>query len=684
MDDKRINIAVVLSAYDKMSAVLNATVTKSIRSLTTLQQKSKAISEASFAAGRQNMASGAAIAAPFALAVKAYADQEEAALDLKTSMMTEGSRIDNKSYQSLVDFAKKSTDVYGQTTTSYLEMNRVLLENGLKASDILNGIGDSVEKLGFVFKMAPSGIAQFAARMKQDMGIIPQEMNGMMDLISRLQRTGIGKNGEEAVTELSEFYSKAGIGARLLGATGLQAAKDLGALGGVFIRTGLSGNTVGNNFRRIFDGIRDADKIKKANAIAAQYGIHLDFFDKDHKFKGIAAFAGELGKLEGMDPTKINAILKPFGGHQGLSTDFLESLGKYGVKAFNDYNSALASKATMDAIAAEKQRGLNFQITKLINQTINAAVVFGSTYGPAIKRAIMDMGALLKKIITFVDHHRGLVGTLSKGILYFAAYRLAVGSGLMVWGSLTGLLANSIKFLGFTSNALLIVGRGALVTGAYMGRLFMLFLTRGIPAMISFTAQVWANAAAWLANPATYIILAIVAAIAALIAIGIVIYNNWDKILTWFHKKWVLLKAAVSGMIGVMKLFLDVVVGVGKALLGAFTFNPKLMVEGAKQAATAVNSIANGGISKAFAEGVNSSLKGSNARVTKDGDVILNTDKIKPKTNTTNQIHHTTINVHFNGVKPDDHQTTASHLTSVMDKWYKYKKANEQRTSYQH
>lgn len=676
MADKNINIAVILSAYDKMSAVFNTAINSATKKLSQLQAASDKISKASTQYGRDSMTTGLAAAAPLIAAAKAYADQEEAMLRMRAAMTQDGNVVNQKQLTDLTTFAQKTSEALTGSTTDYLNMVKVLQENGIKPDEILGGIGNSVAKLAVFFKMAPDSIAQFAARMKTDMGIMPKEMGGMMDLIARLNNAGVGKNGEEAVAEMGEAFSKAGLGAHNLGIQGLQASKDLGALMGIFIRRGISGQTVGNNFRRIFDGLRDAEKLKKANAVAKEYGITLDFYDKNHQFKGVANFTAELNKLKGLDTTQIAAVLKPFGGKQGLSTDFLEFLGKEGTSSFNEFQHKLSAQATLAAKVKLIMGGLSNSFERTKTTALNSAAAFASTYAPELKQLINNFNTLFTKVTAFINTHKTLVGAIAKGIAYFAAFKLITGGAAWVFGSFMGTIGTSIKVFGF-------LGRGLLLTGSFVGRMGMLLLTRGIPAMASFTATVWANAAAWLANPATYIILAIIAAVAALIAIGILVYKNWDKIIKWFSDKWTVMKAGVSGLISVFRLFLDVVVGVGKALVGAFTFNPKMIVEGAKQAASAVSKIANGGIGKAFVQGANSSLQASNVRINSNGDVVANT-KPMAKVSGGGAVHnHFSPVIQLHGTaKPEDGKNLIDSMKPHLDKWYKDKKANEARLSY--
>jgi TP901 family phage tail tape measure protein len=203
------------------------------------QKKLKEVSDASIKYGRESIATGLAAAAPLLAATKAFADQEDAMLQMKAELLGDGNTLNQKVFSDLTAYANGAALKYGESAAEYMKMIRVLRENSIEPKDILGGIGDAVEKLSVLFHVPPDSIAQFAARMKQDMGILPKEMIGMTDLIARLKNAGVGKDGAEAVQEMGEAFSKAGLGAHNLGVSGLQSAKDLGALMGIFISQGI-------------------------------------------------------------------------------------------------------------------------------------------------------------------------------------------------------------------------------------------------------------------------------------------------------------------------------------------------------------------------------------------------------------------------------------------------------------
>jgi hypothetical protein len=94
--------------------------------------------------------------------------------------------------------------------------------------------------------------------------------------------------------------------------------------------------------------------------------------------------------------------------------------------------------------------------------------------------------------------------------------------------------------------------------------------------MAATIAQYGLNAA-MLANPTTWIILGIVAAVAALIAIGVLLYRNWDMISAKALELWGQVKAVFSG--------------IGEAIGGAFKFGMNIAISSINRIIRAANSL---------------------------------------------------------------------------------------------
>lgn len=102
------------------------------------------------------------------------------------------------------------------------------------------------------------------------------------------------------------------------------------------------------------------------------------------------------------------------------------------------------------------------------------------------------------------------------------------------------------------------------------------------------TAAQWALNVAMTANP----IGLIVTAVGALIGGLILVYQHSQKF-----------RAILAGIMDVAMLLADIFIGLGKTIIGAFTFNPKMFAEGAKQTVSSVKEIMDGGIVKRFNAG---------------------------------------------------------------------------------
>jgi len=138
------------------------------------------------------------------------------------------------------------------------------------------------------------------------------------------------------------------------------------------------------------------------------------------------------------------------------------------------------------------------------------------------------------------------------------------------------------------------IGGVALAWGTYL-----LVTNAATIATTVWTAAQWLLNAALTANPVGLIITAIGLLIGALVYA----WNHCAKF-----------RAALSGILEVGSLLLDLFMGFGKVLAGVFTFNPSLITQGMAQGAKAMNEIMNGGITARFNKGYDDSMATSAAK----------------------------------------------------------------------
>jgi len=454
--EKEVKIGLILSAYDRASEVLEKVFGKSKKQFAEL--KNAAVD---FGKGTALIGAGMAGLKLLQQPVEAFAKMEASGNDLKAAMMGPGGILDENTYKRIAALSMDLSDKYKGSATDYIDMVKVLKQNRIDETDVLGGIGEATAKLSDLFDMAPAHIAEFSAHMRNDMGVAVADMEKVMDLVARVHGSGVGKTGSEAVTEMNEFFSKASLGAANLGVQGLEASKQLGALGALFMSRGLSGATVGTNFRRIFDGLRDGEKVGKANEVAGIFGKHLNFFDKKGQFLGIDNFVRELGKLHDLSGTKIAAILKAFGGKQGLSTDFIEYLSKNGLEGYQEFLTKLDSQAGLSDKLSVKMKGLAYQQEVFRTSMENLKASIGAAFAPTLTAIFEVLNSIVGKLREFAQNNPHL--------FKMAAAFVAIASGLAIlWGGVKVFQALTIvaRIFGLTFYSIPIIGWIALVISA--------------------------------------------------------------------------------------------------------------------------------------------------------------------------------------------------------------------------
>lgn len=377
MAKRVLETAVILGAKDEMSSVVASAVSKAKGSLADLSGGSALV--------KGLLGGGLAYGAKAMLddSMEAYKQQEYTLANLRVLAMERG-KVNEELYAREEKFVTELSRMYSKSKEDYAKMFAIGLTNRISPEDMMGGIGESAAKLAKVFdNMAPDKAMLFFSRLKNDLRVSTSEMEKMANVIFKEKNLGVGINAEDTVQQLTEAYAKAGLGATNLGLEGAKAAEDLGILMGVFIAKGISGQTVGNNFRRIFDGIRDPEKMNKVLGRGKEYGIKLNFFDENGQFT-VKNFEQQLGKLSKVSTQARAYILNPFSGKQGLSTDFLEYLAKYGedIKVFEDQYSKVAD---LNDAVKELQGTLLIQESITETNKVNLKATFGKAMADDIK-----------------------------------------------------------------------------------------------------------------------------------------------------------------------------------------------------------------------------------------------------------------------------------------------------------
>jgi len=403
MAAKFLEVAVILTAIDKMSGIINSATGKSAAGFEALANAKERAAKAKGDA--VSLGAGAYVAiSTLGKLSNAYGNLQEAQIALKNVEMKPGGIIDEKEYAKSKQFAHDLSSAYRGSQQSYIEMELAMHKNKLTTDDILGGAGDAVAKLADIFGVAPETAGLFAARLKNDLHVPVAQMGEMVDLANRLSNMGMGQNGEETVHNMTEIYSQLGISASLLGMSGAQAAKDVGLLAGMWVSKGMSAEKAGTNIRKILDAVRSTDKVEKMNIELAKLGKHVSFFDKAGHFKGIGEMNAQFGTLKNLTSSQLESVFKPFGARNGIAADMAQYIAKYS-NEFGEYSKRAGGLASANQVEKSVQSGQNYQYDKMSTNWENLMAALGELNSPGVVGGMKSLGDLANNLTDFVTDH---------------------------------------------------------------------------------------------------------------------------------------------------------------------------------------------------------------------------------------------------------------------------------------
>uniref|UniRef100_C6E6Q1 Phage tail tape measure protein, TP901 family n=1 Tax=Geobacter sp. (strain M21) TaxID=443144 RepID=C6E6Q1_GEOSM len=438
---------------------------------------------------------GAGIAGALGLgiAVTSFANLEEAQLGLRTLLMDSTGQV-GAEYSRLNSLAEDLGTSLPGSTRDMIGMFTALREQGVQTNVILGGMGEAAAKFAVLMKVSFAEGATHVAKFSEALGIADKEAVPFMDTLQRLKGAA-GVN----VADLSESLKYAGSSLKALRIQGLEAGRDVSAAIGLMATSSIEGSQAGTNFAQALTRMAeissklDSGRIAKmVGPILDAKGIKLNFFDEAGNFVGIRNMMGELEKLRAINPQEQLIVLSKLFGAEASRP--LSVFINQGVAGFDAMLEKMRNQADMQTKINEIMSGTKMQWETLTGTLGNVvahigAVVTKSAGLNAVMRVANDLAGRMDSWIIAHPRTAGIIGGLAVAVTGAA---LAIGGLLLVIG------------LGGTLATKMMVGYGLLVQGVMLLKLALGAL---IPVVWSFTA-------ALLANPMTWIVLAIVAGVA--------------------------------------------------------------------------------------------------------------------------------------------------------------------------
>jgi TP901 family phage tail tape measure protein len=477
------------------------------------------------AGGAAGLATGYAVARPLKGIVDAFAPSEDAATQLKVSMMASDGSV-AEDFQKITDLANSIGDRLPGTTADFQNMMTMLLKQGISAKSVLGGTGEAAAYLGVQLKLPAEQAAELAANMQDATGTAEADMMSLMDTIQKTANLGV------PVADIIQGFSKMSPAMNLVGERGLKTSQALAPLLAMMTQAGLAGESAGNAIRKVFQSGLDTKDMADANDMLKKdfkQDFQLDFTNGKGDFGGLENLFKQLEKLRPLNDEAFTAVVKKIFGDDAETLQVVQTMMDKGMVGYEGVVAKMQAQADLRMRVNEQLSTLSNTMEAAQGSWSNAMAEIGATIAPQLKELISGIGDLAVNVKDWVKEHPGLTAAIVKTAGGLALL-LAVGGGLGVMlASFLGPIALVRYGLALTT-----------IRGVSLGGVLLNLGKKALPLVATGLRMLGALA---MANP-------ILAVITGLALGATLIYANWDKLGPYFQGMWAEIKAGFSGGIG--------------------------------------------------------------------------------------------------------------------------------------
>lgn len=416
------------------------------------------------------------------------------------------------------------------------------------------GVAKFTELSGITATATKSSIATMTSLFATGYGIYKDYYKDMSDIeFAEMFSSGISESVKQFKTNGNEMAAAI----QTLGASATNAQvpleEQLSILG--MLQATMSGSEAGTKYNAF---LRSAAKGGEA--------LGLEFLDANNQLKSMPEILDLLHSKFGdtIDAAEKMQIQEAFGDSESVKlidlmynkTDALQGniVSLYGTLG----EGTEATKKMADAINGSDPA--RFELIKQKAQ--NMAETIGNIVTPTVMSYATKVGSAIDKASEWASSHEQVVTVIFKILAALAAFLLVGGTTITVIGTIGSTITKMIRFgrdaVDFFRSFASTVRMGMTVVRYFGSTLLTAMRTAFISivsAMQPVIASVWSFTAALLANPITWVVIGIVALIAAIV----LLYNKCE----WFRN---LVNNLASVIVGVLGKGLNVVKGIFTSL----------------------------------------------------------------------------------------------------------------------
>jgi TP901 family phage tail tape measure protein len=525
-NDSTVTTALVLTAVDKASRVVSETMNKSIAALNRLKNHTETINKSVSGSGI-SVGKGIAGFAAYELAknsIEAYENMEDAQNQLKMSFLKTGGAVDSM-YDKMKATSENLAGKYTGGVAKMMEMTNILYQSGVKAQDIIDGVGDSTGMFAKVMKVDYSEAAAKIGRISTSLKLTGKDLTSFMDIMTKTKYMGI-----QNFDEIAMVMSKSRI--NLFGQTGIENAKATAAImAQLTARIGDAG-VAGQAFGQVMAKAMDPKNIRNLNA-ALPGKLAMQFTDSSGQFLGFRNMIGQLGKMKGLsDAQKTTILTKFFGGRRGFAA--AAGMMNMGIEGFDKAQQSFKDQASMAERFAILSKEAGYKAQLAWDKLKLSLLRLGEILMP-IMDGLVDMA---NKMITawtnFSSKNKMLATSVKWVLIAVIGLRVAMIASSFVFG---GAIRNIIALIGGISKAVKLVNGLSFAIQYY-----------SLVVKQSAIYQRLATIAQWSFNTSLYgcPVVWIIAGVIAIIAAVALLVKYWKPITAFFSQIWEKIKGVFS------------------------------------------------------------------------------------------------------------------------------------------